>query len=300
MYTEYLQDLNSFTPPWSTPVKKKEIEDSLKRILDAKGVDPSKKNKIQTHAALPSVLREDSDIAQLRKQIIDLNVQELATTALTSEFLDNCIEEFVLLGKRQDIPIAELTRINQPTQLEYLAFKTFLSINDLVKIKPNYPVDDDGNPRFTAGNNLADLEVFYEDFNLVCEVTMMTNKTQWMMESQPVQRHLADFATKFNDKEALGVFIAPSVHRDTKNNFHFAFHYGGDSFESLKVIPFDFYSWSGTVKHVAEARKQGRSLSQKRFFSYLQSLLPSTSVRETTDAWWERISNPNLILEFIE
>jgi hypothetical protein len=215
------------------------------------------------------------------------------------EFLEECILEFGLLGKRQDIPMAEETRIKLPTQLEYVTFKTFLSINDLVQIKPNYPVDDEGNPTFTAGGNMPDLEIFYKDFNAICEVTMMTNKSQWMMESQPVQRHLADFSLKYNNKSALGIFIAPSVHRDTKNNFHFAFHYGGDSFESLRVIPFDFASWSGTVKNIAEARQNGKNLSQENFYEYLISMLPSTTSKETTDDWWERISNPSNILEFI-
>jgi len=298
-YAEYLEDLNSFIPPWSTPEKRSEIEKSLRQILNEKGVKPSKTNKIQTQAALPSIFREDAEIAQLRKTIVDLSVQDLAAAATTAEFLEECVLEFDLLGKRQDIPMAEETRIKQPTQLEYVTFKTFLSINDLVQIKPNYPVDDEGNPTFTAGGNMPDLEIFYRDFNAICEVTMMTNKSQWMMESQPVQRHLADFSTKYSDKAALGIFIAPTVHRDTKNNFHFAFHYGGDSFESLRVIPFDFASWSGTVQNIAVARQNGKSLSQDNFYDYLTSMLPSTTFKETTDEWWERISNPANILEFI-
>ena len=299
VYADYLQDLNSFVPPWSTPDKRNEIEKSLRRILDEKGIKPSKVTKIQTQAALPSIFREDAEIAQLRKTIVDSTVQDMALAATSVEFLEECISEFGLLGKRQDISMAEETRIKQPTQLEYVTFKTFLSINDLVQIKPNYPVDDEGNPTFTAGGGMPDLEIFYKDFNAICEVTMMTNKSQWMMESQPVQRHLADFSLKYSEKTALGIFIAPSVHRDTKNNFHFAFHYGGDSFESLRVIPFDFASWSGTVKNIAEARQNGRNLSQENFYDYLISMLPSTISKETTDEWWERIANPSNILEFI-
>lgn len=300
LYADYLQDLNSFVPPWSTPAKRAEIEKSLRRILSEKGVKPDNAYKIQTQAALPSVFREDAEIAQLRKTIVDLSVQDLATKAVSAEFLDECAMEFDLLGKRQDIPMAEETRIKQPTQLEYVTFKTFLSINDLLQIKPNYPVDDEGNPTFTAGGNMPDLEIFYKDFNAICEVTMMTNKSQWMMESQPVQRHLADFSLKHKDKSAIGIFIAPSVHRDTKNNFHFAFHYGGDSFDSLKVIPFDFASWTGTVRHIVEARRKGINVSQENFYGYLTSLLPSTTSKETTDQWWERISKPTNILEFLK
>ena len=80
-------------------------------------------------------------------------------------------------------------------------YDRFLSINDLVRIQPNYPTDDEGNPLFTAGSGVADLEVFYEDFNLICEVTMLSDRSQWVAEGQPVQRHLFEFSKKYPDKE---------------------------------------------------------------------------------------------------
>jgi len=187
-----------------------------------------------------------------------------------------------------------------PTQLEYVAFRTFLSINDLLQIRPNYPVDDEGKPVFTAGGNLPDLEIYYKDFNAICEVTLMTNRAQWMAESQPVQRHLYDFAMKNSDKEAYGIFIAPSVHRDTKNSFKQTFHTGIDSLESLKIIPFDFATWISVVNHLVEARRQKKNISQDQFHAYLESLLPSETKKESTDQWWERITNPDNILEFIK
>jgi hypothetical protein len=66
------------------------------------------------------------------------------------------------------------------------------------------------------------------------------------------------------------------------------------------VIPFDFTSWSGTVKNIAKARQNGRNISQENFYEYLTSMLPSTTSKETTDEWWERISRPTNILEFIK
>jgi hypothetical protein len=110
---------------------------------------------------------------------------------------------------------------------------------------------------------------------------------------------LHDFAIKHPGKEAIGIFIAPSVHRDTKNSFKQAFHTGVDSLDSLKIIPFDFATWTATVNHLAEARKKDLNITQTQFYAYLDSLLPSTQKRENTDEWWERISKPSNILSFI-
>jgi hypothetical protein len=295
-----MQNLNSFVPPWATPEKKKTIENKLREILREKGAEAKAPSKIKAQSSLPSALREDETISVLREAIIEVNMQDLTAAAATVEFLSTCMEDYLKLARRQDIPEAEITRIKAPTQLEYVTFKTFLSINDLLQIKPNYPVDDEGNPVFTAGGSLPDLEIYYKDFNAICEVTLMTNRAQWMAESQPVQRHLHDFAVKNSDKDAIGIFIAPSVHRDTKNSFKQTFHTGIDSLDSLKIVPFDFATWTSTVGHLAEARKRRKNISQAQFHSFLESLLPSKVKRENTDEWWERISNPTNILGFIK
>ena len=224
---------------------------------------------------------------------------EIGNKASSVDFLYACVDDFVKLTRRENIPEAEVTRIKLPTQLEFVTFKTFLSINDLLEIKPNYPVDDEGNPTFTAGGNLPDLEIYYKDFNAICEVTLMTNRAQWMAESQPVQRHLHDFAIKNNDKDAIGIFIAPSVHRDTRNSFKQSFHTGVDSLKCLKIIPFDFPTWTATVGHLAAARQNNKGMSQAQLHAFLESLLPTNANQETTDEWWTRISNPSNILEFI-
>ena len=299
-YSNYMQDLSSFVPPWATPDKKVKIENRLREILRVKGAATPQVSKIRAQSALPSVLREDATIASLREAITAVNMQELATSAASVEFLVNCVEDFLRLSQRQDIEEAEITKIKPPTQLEYVTFKTFLAINDLLQIRPNYPVDDEGNPIFTAGGNLPDLEIYYKDFNAICEVTLMTNRAQWMAESQPVQRHLHDFAVKNADKDAIAIFIAPSVHRDTKNSFRQAFHTGIDSLESLKIIPFDFQTWISIVNHLVAARQRKRDITQEQFYMFLQSLLPSTTIKESADQWWERISQADNILEFIK
>jgi hypothetical protein len=294
-YMTYFQDLNSFVPPWLTEEKKNKIKENLIHILNVNGVTPTSVNKIETSLVPPSALKEDPEITQLRKSIIESKIQQMAEKAAHVDFLEQCVTDYERLGAKDDIDEAELTRIKQPTQLEYVAFKTFLSLNDLSRIKPNYPMDDEGNPRSWATGNLPDLEVFYRDFNLICEVTLMTSRDQWMNESQPVQRHFENFLEKYNDKPAICVFIAPRLHADTIAHFDFAFHR-----KSLVIIPFNFKSWNEILIHVASARAKGRAINQESLFNYFQSLAPAKDGSETTTQWSTRISDASHILEFIK
>jgi hypothetical protein len=94
-----------------------------------------------------------------------------------------------------------------------------MALDDAKEIRPNYIVGDDNMPIFTASGNKPDIECYYEDFNIVCEVTLLQRRDQWINEGQPVMRHFRDFEDKQTDKDNYCLFIAPSIHRDTINTF---------------------------------------------------------------------------------
>ncbi len=113
------------------------------------------------------------------------------------------------------------SKSKKPVELERLcslALIALIALNDAINIKPNYPVGDDNEPTFTAPANKPDIECYYETFNAICEVTMLTNRQQWYAEGQPVMRHLRDFENS-NKKETYCLFIAPDLHRDTVNTY---------------------------------------------------------------------------------
>lgn len=298
-YANYMEDLTSFVPPWATPENAKRVEKHLVKLLKEKGVKGAHLSPTQDVNTIPSILREDPRITTLRDKLATLNLQDLAARASTPEFLVNCISDYENILRGGDIAEAEEKKLSKPTQLEYLTFKAFLSINDVVRIKPNYPTDDEGNPIFHAPKGVADLEIFYSDFNAICEVTRMTRRDQWVNEGQPVQRHLFEFSQEHKDKDALAIFIAPYLHVDTRNTFNQAFHLGFGDSNSLKIVPFQFSTWMDVLSKLLEARSAGRNISQEAFYRFLCSLLPSTSIRETTDDWWNRISAPSNLMEFI-
>ena len=298
-YRKYMEDLTSFIPPWASPEQAKHVETELLRLLKDRGVAPLNLPPLKATTSIPSMLKEDPKISYLRQTLTDLNLQELANTAASYEFLISCAADYERLKRKRDIAEAEEKKLKQPAQLEYLSFKAFLSINDLVKIKPNYPTDDEGNPLFTAGAGVADLEVFYQDFNLICEVTMLTDRSQWVAEGQPVQRHLFEFSQKYPEKDAIGVFLAPVVHPDTRNTFKQAFYGGYGSSDSLKIVPFDFNTWIEIINQLSKAREQGKNINQQGFYRFLESRLPTKDKIENTEVWWNRIVSSSNVLEYV-
>jgi len=288
-YAEYLEDLDSYAPPWATKDHEEELRKSLVELLNQRGIDPTSLPRATTDLSQRSVLSGSPEIGRLRMALSSDALNRLAQEAMEPGFLAVCADDFRKMARSEPTSFAASMRLKPSAQLEYLAYRAFLSLDDLERIKPNYPTDDEGAPTFTAGGGVPDLEVFYTSFNAIGEVTLLRTRDQWMAESQPVQRHLHDFVVAHADKEALCIFLAPQIHRDSRNSFRSAFLAGFDSLASMKVIPLTFEMFSNFLDYVESQRLSGVKSSHAFFLKWLNSLLPTPS--ETTDVWWSRISS---------
>jgi AlwI restriction endonuclease len=143
---------------------------------------------------------------------------------------------------------------DRPLSLEKYTSLSLHALNDAINIHPNYPVGDDNEPTFTAPAGKPDIECYYESFNSICEVTMLTGRDQWYNEGQPVMRHLRDFETKNINKKAYCLFIAPTLHRDTMSTFWFSVKYEYEG-KQQKIIPLtikDFIEVLKTLSYLKE------------------------------------------------
>ncbi len=134
-------------------------------------------------------------------------------------------------------------------------------LNDAVLIKPNSPVGDDNEPIYTAPNGVPDIECYYNSFNAICEVTMLTSRDQWYNEGQPVMRHLRDFENTHADLPGYCLFVAPSLHKDTVNTFYFSVKYEYEG-QKQRIIPITIPQLE-TILHVVE-----RTLRQNKPFTH--------------------------------
>lgn len=179
---------------------------------------------------------------------------------------------------------------NRALMLEYLSTMGLHALNDAREIKPNYPVGDDNEPTSTAPSGMADIECFYNDFNMICEVTMLNGRDQWFNEGQPVMRHLRDFENSYNN--AYCIFIAPTIHTDSAETFYIANTVGYKGIRQ-KIAPItikQFIQLLDTLRRMREAKKQ---FTHNYLQDLIKSIVESVDVVANSDDWIDNI--PKLV-----
>jgi hypothetical protein len=277
-YVKYLGNIKSQKMPWETEAKRKSILNLLQedieeteQILRSKGI------------ALPD--KPNNDIEKLRtykRKLSDL------ITHYEFQKLDNiksCINDLRNIFKLAN---------KKPVELERMVSNGLHALNDALEIKPNYPVGDDNLPTFTAPANKPDIECFYETFNSICEVTLLSNRSQWFNEGQPVMRHFRDFEMRSRCKANYCLFIAPKIHRDTGNTFWISIKYEYEG-EKQKIIPLTISQFIEILELLLEMKIQNKNqiFSHKKLGELFDSIVEITENIQKADDWLAKI--PHII-----
>lgn len=128
------------------------------------------------------------------------------------EYLEN-IRDSSLIGRE----------IYAPAYFEWAIWRLFLAINALVgpiSSTRGFKIDDDIHPVHHARGGAADLTFTYEDFKLVCEMTLMSGSRQFAAEGEPVTRHVFKVIEESHDKPVYGLFIAKKLDPNTVDAFY--------------------------------------------------------------------------------
>lgn len=179
--------------------------------------------------------------------------------------------------------------IHASLALEKWVATSLITLNDAIEIKPNYSSDDDNNILFTAPAGLPDIECYYNEFDTVCEVTMLTGRDQWHNEGQPVMRHLKDFIEKNDsDKSTYCLFIAPMIHRDTLNTFWYSVKYEFEG-EKLKIIPLSLRRFEEILYMLKNINEKGRMFSRNYYRKLFDTICKVDNINNSND-WWTHIN----------
>lgn len=281
-YLSYIEEEVIY--PWETLDKLLIIFENLKKEILSLSVKLKIFNFDKKDLEIKVGKLKDKDylkekIKELRK--LRTGLQEYENHVLLSE--NKNFEEIIV--RLENIYKIETSK---PIELEYLVTMGLHAINDAIKIQPNYPVGDDNKPTFTAPANVPDIECFYDSFNLICEVTMLNSRDQWINEGQPVMRHLRDFEEN-NKKESLCIFIAPKIHRDTFNTFNFS---NKGAYEGRKqiIIPFSISQFIIILKNVLNKKEKNSPITHQEFFEILKKLYNHIVKSDKIEDWMS-ISN---------
>ena len=161
----------------------------------------------------------DSFILTIRKgQPIDISdVRQKTLCKWVKEYSkEDIIKELYLVCGKGESKNPILKLIDKPTRFEFLTSITLKQHFTDLNVNPNYHIDDEGLPTFTASGGLADIECSDEESNPLVEVTLMTARTQATNEMPAITRHLQEAITKQPNKIVFSILIAPAIHADTK------------------------------------------------------------------------------------
>lgn len=284
-FIDYMSDINKPLLPW-------EGKDELLDIYNATLEDiKNLEIKLQITHQVFSV--DGSDISSIKQVIEKLREYRYS------------LQNIELKQKLQDIAqiddvVNRLKNIRKQDLKPSIALEKYITyalniINDAIDVKANSILSDDNDFIFTAPANKSDIECFYNSFNSICEVTMLTNRDQWHNEGQPVMRHFRDFEKVSSHKDNYCLFVAPSMHRDTINTFWMSVKYEYEG-SPQKIIPLNIAQIIEILELIKELKQSNRDFSHLYFKKFLDNVVDLKNNVKNSEEWLKAI--PSVIDNF--
>jgi hypothetical protein len=192
---------------------------------------------------------------------------------------DDIVEVFEKIQKRE-VP-------DPPLYLEWNVWRAMTMINYALVVNGNFTIDTDGVPLNTASGNKADIEIEYDTFKMIVEVTLSSGNTQFNMEGESVARHFGTMQNN-SDKPVFCFFIAPKIsegalaHFFNLNRFNTK-AYGGKT----RIVPMNL---SNFVDFITTAKNTNFSNS-KTLYSYLDKVVKQNQVADDEVVWFDNIKS---------
>ena len=130
---------------------------------------------------------------------------------------------------------------------------------------------------------------YYDSFNAICEVTMLTSRDQWYNEGQPVMRHLRAFEEANNTSPSYCLFVAPSLHKDTINTFYTSVKYEYEG-QQQRIIPITIPQLQIILQVVQKTLKQNKPFSHNYIKQLYDKCVDLSDVANSIQ-WLDKINN---------
>ena len=172
----------------------------------------------------------DTNIVSLHKTVDESTMSNVKIATL-KQWAEKYSKEEIIneLNFKRESKNQVLKIIDKPTRLEFLINIALVQHFTGLEVYPNYPVDDEGLPTFTAPGGVADIECYDTDCDSLIEVTLMCARNQATNEMPAITRHLQEAIEKKPDTTIFSMLVAPSIHADSKYMAEFSkYQYGVD------------------------------------------------------------------------
>lgn len=277
-YYAYIGDYYGYTLPFESVENLQKIASDI--VDEINGLKIELRKEIFAIELKTEIKELKIQIENLRKERLSLQNEKLKYTYNDIAKIDeaeNALKNINKLGIKPSIALEKWANI------------ALNIIDDATLIKPNSPLGDDNEPTFTAPAKVPDIECYYENFQSICEVTMLTGRDQWFNEGQPVMRHLREFENKNTSVPSYCLFVAPRIHNDTINTFWFSVKYEYEGAKQ-KIIPITISELIELLEVVKSAKNNGVRISHTDFMNFYDRCAAIENI-VTSTMWREHIAN---------
>lgn len=245
---------------------------------DSRELLTSKLQKLNTKFDNKLTLEQLKDLLEKTEENIkSKKIQETSLQLKNYKEFDDIIEVFGKIQKRE-VP-------DPPLYLEWNVWRAMTMINYAMTVNGNFTIDTDGVPLNTALGNKADIEIEYDTFKMIVEVTLSSGNTQFNMEGESVARHFGT-TQRNSEKPVFCFFIAPKISEGTLAHFFNLNRlntkaYGGKT----RIVPMNV---SNFIDFITTAKNTNFSNS-KTLHSYLDNIVSENQVADDEVIWLKNI-----------
>lgn len=191
---------------------------------------------------------------------------------------DDILDVFLKIQK-MEVP-------DPPLYLEWNVWRAMVMLNYAKLVKGNFTLDLDGVPLNTALGNMPDIEVDYDGFKIIVEVTMSSGNRQYEMEGEPVARHFG----KVQNNSSVPVyclFVAPKISEGALAHFYNLNRINTRAYGGMtRIIPMNL---SQFVTFITTAKEKGFDNAQN-LKAYFDSIIELNFRTDDEAQWYQRIN----------
>ncbi len=206
--------------------------------------------------------------------------------AKTPKFIQETLNDLESLKNRE-------FRYGSGIDAERFFLKFLYILNTTDNIRSNSPsFDEEGYPIATAPALQPDLQSLYKDFALLGEVTTITSRNQIReSEMQSVSRHARNFENNNEIQKVFLIFLAPIIHRDVLNQFHYYTDTRGHGYEgrSLNIIPLSYEQIEKLLLKFKKIYSENIEVSQDNLKDLFEKIVKFATNYNSTE-WSSKIS----------
>lgn len=217
-------------------------------------------------------------VENTEKALLTETIKETQISLKNYKEFEDIINVFTKIQKKE-VP-------DPPLYLEWNIWRSMVMINYAKTVQGNFALDLDGVPLNTALGNMPDIEIEYEDFRMIVEVTMSSGNKQYEMEGEPVARHFGKIQ-RVSDKPVYCLFIAPKISEGALAHFFNLNRmntkaYGGKT----RIVPM---SLSQFILFISVAKEKGFN-KPSVLKAYLDAIIEINQTLDDEVVWHERIN----------